>query len=369
MKKTIQLLLIIVVFSSTRAFACYNEFQSLNSSGKFHIVDEYELDFYTNFDNSVIKTKLSKLGKQLKNNPSLEVLSDYALYLVRGGKTKEALFIFEKLAEKFPEEYVVIANLGTTYELSGNDEKALEYIRKGLQLNPKSHNGSEWIHVKLLELKIAQKKNPNLLQGKSLLQLTTKQKSDNKVRLQILDQLKERFRFCAPPDEIMAALLIDLGDCYKEQLSFEHAKAIYEVAKKYYKSTNSLLDGRIEECRRLREQNHNVKPTVAIEYVQHGMIEKVGGVPYTNLLMTNDNSKQVIHWSDYETDPQTLLSYVIVSTGSTEQNSVKISNKPLPKRSGDAEGSFFSTFNVLIGLNVLVLLFIIGLFIRSRRRN
>src|SRR6218665_1003078 len=215
MKKSIQLLLVLIVLISNQTFACYNEFQSLNSSGKFSLVDENELKFYTNFDNQVIKINLKELSEKLKTKPSMEVLSDYALYLVRGGKTKEALHIFEVLAQKFPNEYTVIANLGTTYELLGDNEKALEYIKKGLKLNPKSHNGSEWIHVKVLEAKIASSKKPDLLEGKSLLQLTDKQKLDNKVRLQILEQLKERFRFCSPPDEIMASLLIDLGDCYK----------------------------------------------------------------------------------------------------------------------------------------------------------
>ena len=94
MKKLRQLILLLFAFSSVKCFACFNEFQSLNSSGKFHIVDENELNFYTNFDNWVIKTKLTKLGKQLKRKPNLEVLSDYALYLVRGGKKKGSTHYF-----------------------------------------------------------------------------------------------------------------------------------------------------------------------------------------------------------------------------------------------------------------------------------
>ena len=109
------------------------------------------------------------------------------------------------------------------------------------------------------------------------------------------------------PDEIMAALLIDLGDCYKGQLSFEHAKALYQVASNYYKSKNTLLSGRIEECRKLREQNTDVHPKGAIEYVQHGVVEKVQGVLYTNLLSTNDNSKSPINWSIVETNPEKFI--------------------------------------------------------------
>ena len=50
-------------------------------------------------------------------------------------------------------DYAVASNLGTTYELLGDNVKALEWIKKGLERNPKAHGGTEWVHVKNLEAK------------------------------------------------------------------------------------------------------------------------------------------------------------------------------------------------------------------------
>ena len=70
--------------------------------------------------------------------------------------------------KKYPNEYVVIANLGTTYELMGNNEKALEYIKKGMKLNPRSHNGSEWIHVESVGSENRHREKPKTIGRKKL---------------------------------------------------------------------------------------------------------------------------------------------------------------------------------------------------------
>lgn len=372
MKTTILLLASFAIIVSNKSSACYNEFQSLNSSGQFHLVDEYELDFYTNFDNKVINKQLTKLYGQLKSKPSLAILSDYALYLVRGGKTTEALEIFKALENKFPNEYIVNANLGTTYELMGDNEMALKYIKKSLQINPNSHNGSEWIHVKLLELKLKLAKQPNLFEKRSLLELSKTQQNSNKVRLQILEQLKERFRFCRPPDEVMSALLIDLGDCYKAQLSFEHAKAIYETAQKYYQSKNKLLNQRIAECKTLRAKNANVHPTTGLESNEYGTLEKVGGVRYQSLLNTNDNSKSPISWSSVETDPEKLLEFLDLKlvdekTDSADSSATSLDPNKLPKVKGVKKGNSYLNWKTISG-SVLILL-ALGLAFRKRRKG
>lgn len=343
-------------FETTTVFACFNENQSLNSSGKFSLIDDNELSFYTNFDNGVINIKLNELGRRLKKKGSVNLLSDYALYLVRGGKTEEALAIYKVLEKRHPNNYVVVANLGTTYELMGDNKNALKYIKKGLQLNPASHHGSEWIHVRVLEAKLQLEKDPDLLEGKSLLELTEEQKKSKKVRQQILEQLKERFRFCAPPDEIMAALLIDLGDCYKTQLSFEHAKAIYQVAELYYQSGNRLLPKRIEECRNLRTHYADRQPMGAI-HSETRDVYKVGGINYTSLLQTNANNP--INWSLFETNPNTLLGYI----GLSDPNAEKELN--LPKQITKLKDPVLSGNHLLIGGIVVLIVLLAGMLYSS----
>ncbi len=45
-------------------------------------------------------------------------------------------------------------NLGTVYELLGENENALLWIKKAVAIDPASHGNSEWIHVRILEAKI-----------------------------------------------------------------------------------------------------------------------------------------------------------------------------------------------------------------------
>ena len=143
--------------------ACFNEYYTLDKYGDSHHIIKGAFKFDTNFDLYSVEYQLKTLEKKLQSKPRLELLSDYALNLVRAGKIKEALVIFEKLVVKYPNEYALQANLGTTYELMGDNKAALKHIKKGLELNPNSHEGSEWIHVKILEAKIALESNPKLL--------------------------------------------------------------------------------------------------------------------------------------------------------------------------------------------------------------
>lgn len=58
--------------------------------------------------------------------------SDIATQCLKLGEFEKALSIFEPLAKKYPNEYKIIANLGTTYELLGQNEKALKFYQKGI---------------------------------------------------------------------------------------------------------------------------------------------------------------------------------------------------------------------------------------------
>ncbi|MNV17740.1 Tetratricopeptide repeat protein [compost metagenome] len=306
MKYYISFLLTVLVYSAS--FACYNEYYSLDSKGQFHLIDVGVIRFQKSFDQQKIERQLRKLGKKLQTKADYKLLSDYGLYLVKGGKVKEALVIFEALALAYPDEYSIIANLGTTYELSGNNEKALEYIRKGLKLNPDSHGGSEWIHVKVLLAKIALDKDPDYLSNHTVLNLSTKQEESEEVRKQLYIQLKERFPFCKAPDPVMADLFVDLGDCYLHSISFEHAKGLYQIAKIYYQSSRADIDPKIEEVQKLRAKYADRQPEG-----YHGvesMVSKISGVPYSSYLENPDSDNYQINWSDILTNPDQLLELV-----------------------------------------------------------
>ncbi|MCC6702460.1 MAG: hypothetical protein IT221_13105 [Fluviicola sp.] len=335
MKKSFLLLLLLVGTAiPLHSSACYNEYFTLDAKGKTHHVQPGGLRFDTNFDLKKIEKELRELGGKLNEKPDFEILSDYALRLVKTGKTKEALVIFEALVKKYPNEYTLHANLGTTYELTGNNQLALEHIQKSILINPKSHKGSEWIHVKLLEAKIAMEKNPNYLNNHSILNLSIKQKASEKTITFLIIQLKERFPFCkGPKDPIMAGLFEDLGDCYMEQISYEYAKAFYQIAVNYYGDKSKRLSDKIEEARTLREQHKNLEPTLdpSMEFdgpEEHMSIIKVGGVPYKEFLYSHKD--HTINWEGISLDAKALLALVGIEE-KLDKPSAEI-KKELPKK-------------------------------------
>ena len=157
----------------------------------------------------------------LADSTNFNERSDYAVGLVFVGRTKEALEILQKLEREKPGSYFVAANLGTTFELLGNNEEALRWIREGIRRNPGSHEGTEWLHAKILEAKIAQEKDPDYFKKHSVLELDPEHASmamtvdgrsfsPQSLADAINYQLRERMQFVKPPDPAVASLLFDI---------------------------------------------------------------------------------------------------------------------------------------------------------------
>jgi len=361
---------LLLLLSYSTGFSCYNEYYALDAKGHFHQIEMDRIKFPQYFDQRSIEKQLISLEQKLKKSTDFKLLSDYGLHLVQAGKVKEALVIFEKMAELHPNEYSIIANLGTTYELSGQNEKALEYIRKGIQINPNSHGGSEWIHVKILEAKIALEKDPGYLSNHTVLNLNSNQKQSQKVFDQLYIQLQERVPFSPKEtNPIMADLFIDLGDYYFETISFEHAKAFYQIAKLYYKSERLDIDQKIDRSRKLRETysgSHPGKPKDEM-----ATAEKVNGVPYQNYFYNPWGSDYKINWSKIETDPVTLLAYAGIEPEKPEDKKEEpkkgISE---PKKSEELPAKKKSDNSaLLLGVTLVTLIIAIFTYFRTRRKK
>jgi hypothetical protein len=102
-----------------------------------------------------------RLRKEVAAGGDYKVKNDLATALAHTDEASEAVVLLEQIEEEKPGLYVTAANLGTAYELSGDDEKALEWIRKGIERNPNAHERSEWLHVRILEAKLTLKKDPH----------------------------------------------------------------------------------------------------------------------------------------------------------------------------------------------------------------
>ena len=217
-------------------------------------------------------TRRDRLRKEVQAGGDYKVRNDLASALMHTGDAQTAIQILEEIEKSEPGLYQTASNLGTAYELAGKNENALEWIRKGIERNPKSHDSSEWIHVKILEAKIAQDKNTDLPADGSILGLhfdfSSRPKqpptlpAGNSGEVLTMDQIEaglkyqlhERLQFVKAPDLIVASLLLDLGNIIAlKSGSHGAAQGIYEFASSYMPpdQEDTLLKGRILHCQKL----------------------------------------------------------------------------------------------------------------------
>lgn len=192
-----------------------------------------------------------------------KVRNDYAVALAHLGRYKEALEILKKIEAEHPGKYVTAANMGTVYELLGDNEQALKWIKEGIKRNPRSHNGTEWVHVKILEAKLALAKDPDWLKTHSVLGLDfgndlvpKKPAKPDDVHYAILYQLQERLQFVTePPDPIVADLLADLGNVIAATGPIESAIPVYRFALEFQPVRADLVKQRLAHFEELVRQN------------------------------------------------------------------------------------------------------------------
>jgi len=226
MKYTFSLLFLLV--STFYSAACGNEYGMSLSGQRLHTPVFYLSDNYRSFDEEAVKESLyAALAKRGTEEGDFKNESNIALYHMKLGKVKKALEILEPLAEKYPDEYIIIANLGTAYELDGQLQNALKMIKKGYEINPESHFGSEWIHIKILEAKIRHGANSNWFRRNAIVtveELLEKQ-SGNALhdRNHLMLQIRTRVPFTPAPNPIIANLLRTYADFCEQHSSYENA--------------------------------------------------------------------------------------------------------------------------------------------------
>lgn len=174
-----------------------------------------------------------------------------AVAMLHLGLTTQAITILEEVERTNPDLYYTAVNLGTAYELNGQNEKALEWIRRGIRRNVDAHNGSEWLHVKILEAKVALAKDPNWLAKNSVLELQNITEEDahnnrpvavgnggkaislTQVQEALIYQLHERLEFIKPPEGVVADLLFDLSRTLALTRSLQHSETMAAFAQTY----------------------------------------------------------------------------------------------------------------------------------------
>ena len=194
-----------------------------------------------------------KLLRRFNKTKRFQDHSDYAVALMHNGQPEVALQIFEELIAQHPEEYRIASNLGTAYELNGDHLQALKWIRRAVDLHPDSHQGTEWLHIRILEAKIEMETDPNWLQRNSISGVDfgsgkkpawpSELEGDKVMQRKLLDalryQLKERVQFVHPKDPVVAQLLFDLSNLVALQFNLFDAGQIMELALMYGNESDS----------------------------------------------------------------------------------------------------------------------------------
>ncbi|MEO6739194.1 MAG: tetratricopeptide repeat protein [Chthoniobacteraceae bacterium] len=222
-----------------------------------------------------------RLRKAADAGGDFKVRNDLASALMHTGDPKAAIQILKEIERTNPGLYQTASNLGTASELAGENEKALDWIRKGIERNPKSHDSSEWIHVRILEEKIAGAKSQSWFNNDSLLGLNFSSgttpiqptilptgNSGEPLTLEQVEaglkyQLHERLQFVKPVDRIVASLLFDLGNIIALKAEgIGMAQGTYELAAKYaqsdkpdYSDIRVMIDIRLSKARNSNQKH------------------------------------------------------------------------------------------------------------------
>ena len=185
-----------------------------------------------------------KMEADLRGATNFNDRSDYSAALMYLGRNQEAIELLTQLEKEKPGEYFIAGNLGTAYELSGNNKAALYWIEEEIKRDPTAHEGTEWLHAKILKAKIGREKDPDFFKKHSVLELQPENISspmaiDDKwltpkeLTFAIENQLAERLQFVKPPDAPVASLLFDYAAIEAATRTLESAQGVLKMALDY----------------------------------------------------------------------------------------------------------------------------------------
>jgi hypothetical protein len=235
--------------------------------GNDHFI-EHRMFRTTLFNEKEIKKSIDLLFIKISGGQyTYKDISDYGVGMLRAGKYAEGLQLFRELVKAHAQEYVIIQNLGTAFELNGMPDSAFFYIRKGYLLNPQSHNSSEWLHISYLENLLSK---TDIRYSKTIFLDTAvfrRIRNDAQQDAQAHEfkltqffgnvnyQLEERIPFTLGKDDLLAKLLTETGDLYAEYLSISRAHICYLFARYF----NSLPEGETALNEKIRNMESRIK--------------------------------------------------------------------------------------------------------------
>lgn len=160
------------------------------------------------------------------------------LHDLYGGNYSAAIEKLLALEIAHPGKRGTAAHLSTAYELAGDNRIALQWFSKGIKRNESSNYGSEWLHKKILEAKIAMEGDPDYLKNNHILpfdESTVWHTDDSAYRLieALHDQLGKRMLFVKPTDPVVADLLYSFAMLEANTQTFGSAAELLQLAQEY----------------------------------------------------------------------------------------------------------------------------------------
>lgn len=286
---------LVLLLTMTGTYACLNLESTSFKGKKVLLAPDITMYFHTWLRFDIEREKQSaeiRAAQMLEENRgkwTSQNLSNYSVWLIKAGKVKEAKKVLDTLIVNYPDNYSINANYGTLMELLGENKKALLYTQKAIAIDRTSHDGSEWIHVKILEAKIKNEtdaswfKQTNLLGynfGTGTIPDTSIIKNvlrERAVLKQILYQLHERTYFIQPKDEIVADLFYTAACIFQCTYGNEYAMDLYIMSMDYGNKYKDLCLKRIEYIQKhynVKRGKHLVRGLVFDENSSVAVIEK-----------------------------------------------------------------------------------------------
>lgn len=246
MKKLLITILLILI-ATFHSFACLNGESKELKDGTF-LYEDHDGNVpygHGSVSDETLLLAAMRLDSLYRATGDLDYLSDKGLTFILLKRYDEAIELYLQIEKLQPGRYSTASNLGTTYELIGENEDALKWIKKSLEIDPSSHMHSEWIHVNILEAKIKGEEyytTTFLLKQDFGTETIPKSNLNFKELLHLSDalyyQLNERVTFIKPQEKIVAQLLFDLGNIAFLLKNYSDALKDYELAKEYDSQDN-----------------------------------------------------------------------------------------------------------------------------------
>lgn len=199
--------------------------------------------FYRSFDTLLSRILIEDFEKG-RPDFNFEDSSDIAIHLSHLERFEEGLELMKIIYKSHPDEYGVVANLGTFYELNGELDSAHYYIKKSIDINKDAHQGSEWVHLKILRAKMAIEKDPDWILSHNVLDLKFNREpndndyDDNGLDIdyelsQVMWQMVERIPFTPEKDLLIANIFKAAGSSYEQTISMKDGFICYQIAMQY----------------------------------------------------------------------------------------------------------------------------------------